>query len=294
MKKYKIVKSLVLILLMLAIGHPGFGQPNFEVRTVQNDIEYLEVQIRETSGTGMPATTSDITDLQFELRWPVSYGSDLQIQLICDDYNLVDGLSGRQVEGSDYWHVFAATNVPFNPAQNWVQNQWETVAAFEVFTTSSSGTGTFEIPPDLWVVQGLNFGLDGEDFTPVVNGTITNYEFPTRVYNFVWRGGDTFTGGYDENSWTLGSNWEDPCGVQNIPSYTPTSSDNCLIPGGLTYYPSNFQAVGAGACNLLRLKDGGEITIPNGSTLTATKALVESASDIIIETGGVMNVDDTP
>ena len=285
------MKRYWLVIIFVALGYYCISQPSFEVRTVQNDIEYLEVQIRETTGTGLPTTASDITDLQFELRWPQAYGVDLQIQLICDQYNLVDGLSGRQVEGSDYWHVFAAANVPFNPGHDWVQNQWETIATFEVASPTSTGTGTFEIPPDLWVVQGLNFGLDGQDYTPTVNGTITGYEYPTLVYNFVWRGGNTYTGGYDENSWTLGSNWEDPCGVQNLPANTPVDTDNCLVPTGLTHYPSNFHVVDAGVCNCLRIQDAAEFTIPNGAAMTAHRVLLENLAELNVEDGGVMNQD---
>jgi hypothetical protein len=292
-KEISVMKKLLIIILTLhasLLTLHGVLAQDFEVRTLQNDMDYLVLQIRETSGTGMPTTSSDITDIQFEIRWPKSYGSDLDVDLICDTWSLVEGLGVRQSEGTYYWRVFAALNVPFSPASNWLQDQWETVGIFKV-VTSSSGTGTFQVPPDAWVIQGLNFGLDGVDFTPDVLENVTDLPYPTEVYYYVWKGGSTATG-YDENSWTLGTNWEDPCGNIFDAGSIPVTGFSCYIPSGLTYYPSNFNVHNAGECDILRIEGGGSLTVPNAVTMSCNQLLLENASDLEIENGGTMEVEE--
>ena len=146
------MKTYFLILISIVAVHISFGQ-TFQVMTVESDYNYIEVQIRETSGSNMPTTTSDITDLQFEIRWQQSYGSDVDVDIICADYNLVEGLGIRKEQDASYWRVFAADLIPFSPDYNWVVNQWESIGIFKVMVTSSSGNGSFELSPDAWVLQ---------------------------------------------------------------------------------------------------------------------------------------------
>ena len=282
----------IITLLILSLPLLVLQSQDFEVQTVQNDLDYLLVQIRETSGTGMPTTTNDITDLQFEIRWPQSYGSDLDVDLICDTWSLVEGLGARQSEGTYYWRVFAAMDVPFSPSSDWVEDQWETVGIFRIVTTSTSGTGDFDIPADAWVVQGLNFGIDGHDFTPVPYDLVTGLPFPTLVYDYVWKGGTTLPPDYDEHSWTLGSNWENPCGTHYSPTEPPSAGFNCIIPGGLTYYPSNFYVTGDGFCDFLRIRNGASVSVPGGATLNTVRILCETGSDLTIEPGGAVDVEE--
>jgi len=277
----------ILIILAMALSLPG---QTFEFRTVQNNLKYLTVELRETSGTGTPTTSTDITDLQFEIRWLKSYGSDLQINQICPDNILTDGLGARIEQGSYYWHVFTAWDTPFSPDHNWVKNQWEEIGTYQLVASTSSGNGTFEIPPDGWVIQGLNIGIDGKDYTPTVASSVTSYSYPTTVYEYVWKGGNTYTGGYDENSWTLGSNWEDPCGVEKIWTNYPGESFNCLIPSGLTYYPSNFHFYNRGDCKVLRIEIGANLIIPASDTLVAAKIYLENTADMSILNTGVLEV----
>jgi hypothetical protein len=287
----KIISIIITLHASLFTLHFSSAQ-DFEVRTFQNDMDYLVIQIRETSGLGLPTTSSDITDLQFEVRWPQSYGTDLDVDLICNTWELVEGLGGRQSEGNYYWRVFAAENIPFAPASSWVQNQWETIGMFKVIATSGGGSGTFEIPPDAWVLQGLNVGIDGTDYTPVVNSNVTGLPYPSLVYDYVWKGGTTQSPDYDENSWTLGTNWEDPCGTENAPSNVPSTGYNCYIPAGLTFYPSNFNVSNSGTCDRLKIQSGGNLTVPNEAVLTTEKVSLENTSDLTIETGGTVQVQD--
>jgi hypothetical protein len=282
MKKY-----LFITILIIAV-QTTFAQ-TFEVRTVESDYGYVEVQIRETSGTNIPTTSSDITDLQFEIRWPQSYGSDVDVDIICADYNLVEGLGARQTEGPNYWRVFAADNIPFSPASNWVVNQWRSIGTFKVLVTSSSGSGTFELAPDAWVLQGLNFGVDGVDYTPLINSNYSGHPYPTLVYDYVWKGGTAPSSGYDENSWTSGANWEDPCGTGYNEGAPPTAANNCLVPTGASDWPTNFNNSTTGVCNALRLRPNSWLEIPNMVTLTVNGAiLVENSADLEIKNGGTI------
>jgi len=106
--------------------------------------------------------------------------------------------------------------------------------------TSGSLVSVLNIATNMVRFIGQNMGVDGKDYTSSVSGIITDYGCPTIVYDYVWKGGNTYTGGYDENSWTLGSKWESPCGVEKVWANYPGESFNCLIPSGLTYYPTNF------------------------------------------------------
>jgi len=276
------MKRSILILCQLLTIQYLLGQ-NFEVRTVQNEFGYLEVQIRETSGTNLPITASDITDLQFEIRWLKSYGSDIDVGVICDFYNLVDGLGPRQSSGIYYWRVFSADQVPFQPDHNWVINQWESVAKLKVVTDSGDGNGTFELPSNAWVIQGLNFGIDGVDYTPVVSSNVSNYAYPTTVYDYVWAGGASPSGGFNQNSWTSGANWTNPCGSSYNIANPPVITNRCIIPSGLTHYPTNFNNILTGSCKSLNIHSNALLEVPTSAILTV-------ADDIRIENGGLLDI----
>jgi hypothetical protein len=264
----------------------SFAQ-TFQVRTIESDYGYVEVQIREVSGTNVPTTASDITDLQFEIRWPQSYGSDVDVDIICADYNLVEGLGGKQTEGSFYWRVFAADNIPFSPAGNWTVNLWETVATLKVLAASSNGGGTFAIAPGAWVLQGLNFGINGVDFDPVIHSTYTGHPYPTLVYDYVWVGGAPPSGLYNQNSWTSGANWEDPCGTGYSEINPPTAGNNCLIPTGASHWPTNFNNAFGSDINALRMRPSTVVEIPNTKTLTINAvARIEAGALLDIKNGG--------
>jgi len=275
----------ILILSIITWSNFMYGQ-SFQVRTVESDYGYVEVQIREISGTNTPSTSNDITDLQFEIRWPQSYGSDVDVDIICAEYNLVEGLGARQTQGSNYWRVFATDQVPINPDHDWVVNQWESIGIFKVIVTSSSGSGTFELSPDLWVFQGLNFGLDGEDYSPLVYTNITGHPFPTHVYNYVWEGGASPSNGFDENSWTSGANWTDPCGAIITELNPPASSSNCIIPTGMTFWPTNFYNTTGATCNTIWIRPAALVEVPNTITLTTLGDFKIEGGTLDIKMGG--------
>lgn len=272
--------------LILSLAFLSSYSQDFEVRMARSDLDYLVVQIREISGNGLPTTSSDITDLQFEICWPQSYGADIDVSLICDTWGLMEGLNGRQSEDADYWRVFAAPDVPFSPPSGWVQNQWETIGIFRVLSATGSGTGNFSVPPDGWVLQGLNFGLDGTDFTPDIAGSVSGCPYPTEVYEYVWRGGSALPPDYDEHSWTLGSNWEDPCGSSRVPGDVPGAGHGCIIPADLLNYPSNFNVSFAGACEKIWLREAAEVTIPSSCSLAVDRIDLDNGSELRVENGG--------
>ncbi len=281
------MKTYFFILIFIIIALISHGQ-TFQVQTVESGYGYVEVQIRETSGSNMPTTTTDITDLQFEIRWPQNYGSDVDVDIICAEYNLVEGLGGRQVQDADYWRVYAADQIPFSPDHDWVVNQWESIGIFKVMVTSSSGNGSFELSPDAWVLQGLNFGVDGVDYAPVIYSNVTGYPFPTLVYNYVWKGGAVPSNGFNESSWTSGANWDDPCGTSYSEVNPPIAASNSIIPTGMTFWPINFNNATSGICNTLWVRPNALLEIPNSITLTTLGELMIEGGVVEVKTGGTI------
>ena len=272
----------VFLLIQLLTFQVAFGQ-HFEVRTIDSDNGYVEVQIRETTGAGLPTVVDDITDLQFEIRWLKSYGNDLDVSFICGSYNLTEGLGSKQSTASYFWRVFAADQVPFHPGQNWSVNQWESVGKFKVTATNSNGNGSFELPANSWVVQGMNFGIDGKDYTPEVYSNVSNYSYPTTIYDYVWIGGASPSGGYNQNSWTNGANWEDVCGATYQVSSPPAITNKCIIPTGLAFYPTNFNNKLSCSCMSLLILSGAFVEVPANATLTVS-------DEIRVKSGGLMRV----
>ncbi len=270
---------------------PFLHGQTFQVRTIESEYGYVEVQIRETSGINMPTTSTDITDLQFEIRWPQSYGSDVDVDIICADFNLIEGLGGKQVQDANYWRVFAAVEIPFSPNHNWVVNHWESIGIFKVLVTSSTGNGSFQLSPDDWVFQGLNFGIDGVDYAPLVYSNVTEYNFPTIVYDYVWLGGEPASGGYNESSWSSGSNWEDPCGLRYSIGNPPTALNNCIIPTGRDFWPTNFNNKTSGVCDILWVRPNALLEIPNGVTLTTLGELFIEGGIVEVKSGGTIITD---
>jgi hypothetical protein len=285
------MKTLVgFCLLMLLVGG-GLRAQSFEARVITNGSGYLEYQMRETSGTGIPTTTTDFMDIQFELRWAVSYSENLDVGLLCSGYNLIDGLGSRGNTGGFYWRVFAADDVPLQPQEDWVTNQWETIGQFKAVDPWSSGTGTFRLADQDWLIQGLNINIDGVDYEISVADSTEEYAYPTTVFDYVWKGGAAPSEGYDQYSWTCGLNWENECGEAYDLLSQPGFSSNCIIPGGLSYYPKNLNNYTSGYCNLLKMYDNSYLEIPEGKALYVTGSInVDAAAEIKVKNGGDLEI----
>ena len=278
-------------LLIFLFSLPCFSQ-KYEVRAIEDESGYIAVQLRDTVSADLPTTSTDITDFQFEIRWPAAYGTEVDVQLICSNYYIVDGLGSRQTTGSLYWRVFAADSIPYHPLQNWVVKQWETIGKFKVTCPSGSDTGYFALANQDWVIQGLNLGLEGVDFTPVKKDSVTDYIFPTKVWDWVWKGGATPSGGFDGHSWTNGLNWENACGDIYDASLKPTSGSNCIIKSGLTNYPSNFNNFLSGQCHDLKLNNSSYLEIPSGKSLNISgNAEVDLSAELKVKNGGTLNIE---
>jgi hypothetical protein len=123
--------------------------------------------------------------------------------------------------------------------------------------------------------------------------SVTDLPYPTRVYDYVWRGGATPYGGYDEQSFTSGLNWESPCGSGYGTLQPPGDTNNCVIPGGVFYYPTNFNNSTGDTCYNLRLQPYGRLEIPSGITLTVLKdLLIEANADLDVKSGGALDLKD--
>ena len=263
MKKH--IVQLVLASILIVTTFVSMSQ-SYEIRTYENDMGYIEVQMRETDGgEALPETTDDINDITFAVRWLSSYSADIEFLCATQLYNMFDPGGSRLTEGSYHYRYYNASPSNFDCPEDWVVDTWVTITTFKV--TSGSGTnGTFEIAPQNFGISTLNWQIleNGvppvNQYEPVINGNVSGYDYPTIVYNLVWTGDGNDSGFQNEHSWNLAANWSDECGGGGS---TPTSSDNCIIPAGVTNYPENINqayVVGTGVANNVRIQSSGSIS----------------------------------
>ena len=263
-----------LTLTVLAIlGFLYSEAQTFEIRTVENDIGYLTVQMRETSGIGTPTTATNIVDITFVVRYP---SGAVDIDLLCssNDYNMIDGLGGvEQTFGGYDYHYWNASNTPFNPPSNWVQNVWEDIAVF--YASGATGSGLFEIAPNNWHGRSLNWNQGGTDYTPTINGDVT-YSYPTLVYDYVWTGASN-------TQWDNGANWLSECG--SAIAVAPNTGNNCIIPSGLSNYPNEVNLAQFGGhqptCSNLKIISGASLTLDEKDVTTLD--LIWTFENVIVD-----------
>ena len=284
-----IKKAILYFNLIVLVGIAN--AQTFECRIVENDFGYLSYQMRETSGTNTPTTTTDINDITFVIRYP---SGSVNINLICssNDYNIFDGLAGEQsYNGYDY-HYWNASTVPaVNPPSNWVQNEWEEICVFEA--SGATGSGLFEIAPDGWDGKSLNWnqtvGGIATDFDPIISGTGITYSYPTIVYDLVWTGADATY----PNIWDLASNWETECGSSGS---VPTTGNNCIIPVIQSgNYPTMVAQTSGGwppthqpICDNLRIVSGASITLSSADLASGAQVLYTINN--VLEVYGTLNI----
>lgn len=286
----RIVYKLTLTLFIL-FGFLSSQSQTFEIRTSENEMGYLTVQMRETSGVGTPTTATNIVDITFVVRYP---SGAVDIDLLCstNEYNIVDGLAGEQTFGGYDYHYWNASNTPFNPPSNWTQNEWEDIAVF--YASGATGSGLFEIAPNNWDGRSLNWNQEGTDYTPTLNGNII-YAYPTIVYNYVWTG---LAGGPPAQNngykWENTSNWASTCSGDPLPEgsypYFGQVGAFVFIPAGLAKYPelsTNIDAWGW-ACNKLFIEDGAHITVPDLTISNPSNPELYVDGDMVVE--GVLNL----
>jgi len=260
----KTIYKIVITSIILIFGSSSIAQV-FQIRALENDYGYLEVQIRETSGTGTPTTTTPIAQITFEIRWPNTSTADVAILCASNQYTIGDGMGTKNTKETYFWRNFVKTSaVPVYASSNWTQNEWETLAVFKV--TGTTGTVDFEIAPHGWVPQDLVWsqGDPATPYFPTPNGSATNYSFPTIVYDYVWVGGD---GSGDKlTAWDRGNNWIDECG--NSGDYPEDITAMVWIPdvtvgaGGSGYELSGSRG-DPWICNDFVIAPGGVVTVPD-------------------------------
>ncbi len=265
----KIILSFLIITSVILFENNVFSQV-FEIRAIENDMGYLEVQMRETSGTGTPTTTTPIAQISFEIRWSNTSAADVAILCATNHYTIGDGLTAKQNHVGDglFWRNFTKQSAsPVYAATDWTQNIWETIAIFKVTGTPAS-TENFDIAPSGWVPQDLVWaqGTPAVAYFPTPTGSVSNYPFPTIVYDHVWNGSGA-SGGTITN-WAHWANWDMTCGGFAGP---PNSGSNVYIPGTVSAFPST-NGSGTMACNNLRIGTGASLTVPatNGSLAIAS------------------------
>lgn len=284
-----IIKQKVFATILLAmVVSVSFGQ-SFEIRTAVNDMGYIEVQMRETSGgTNLPLNSSGdkIGDIAFAIKWDSSLGTDLAFLCSTSAYNMTDpsGVVHTDQTGWDY-RYYTANNTPFIVPSDWVVNEWETIAIY--YAVGGSGSNAeFQIAEQNFGISTLNWaiGYDGtppyNPYSPAINGSVSSYSYPTTVYNYVWVGGGVPS---FETNWFMGGNWKTACGVAQVSG--PNATSNILIPDVTSasgFFP-DANLVGSMVCNNLRIASGAQLTVPatNGS-LTVSEKLFTDGSLIII------------
>ena len=288
---YKIIITSIIVIF----GVSAFAQV-FEVRAIENDYSYLEIQIRETSGIGMPVTTTPIAQISFEVRWPNTSTADIAILCASNQYTIGDGMGTKNTKETYFWRNFVKTSaVPVYAPTNWVRNEWETLAV--LYVTGASGTTDFEVAPHSWVPQDLVWsqGDPATPYFPTPNGNASTYSYPNTVYNYVWTGlaggPPAANNGY---KWENTANWRGTCSgdapPENYFPYFGQAGSYILIPNGLAKYPemsTNTDAWGW-ACEKLFIEDGAHITIPDLTTSNPANPELYIDGDLIVE--GTLNL----
>jgi len=287
----KILLITIISLSLMLVGSGLFAQdPVFEIKAVENDMGYLEVQMRETSGNGTPTTAIPIAQITFEIRWANTSTADVEILCTSNHYTIGDGLGEKKTKDSYFWRNFVKTQAsPVYVATNWVQNEWEIIATFKV--TGATGVVDFEIAPVGWVPQDLVWtqGNPAVPYFPTPNGSASNYSYPTLVYNYVWTGA---AGGpppqHNANKWENAGNWRGTCSNDDPPEntypYLGQTGSYVLIPDDLTNYPelsTNVDGWGW-ACNKMFIQSGAHVTVPDlaASNPTNPKLFVDGSLKI--------------
>jgi len=254
----------LLSLILIGLLNVSNAQ-SFECRVIESDYGYLVYQMRETSGTNTPSTSTDINDITFVIRYP---SGSVDMDLICstNDYEIFDALSGEQTySGYDYHYWNASASPAVNPPSNWTQNVWEDIALFKA--TSATGSGLFEVAPNGWDGRSLNWnqtvGATASDFLPTIDGSGVTYSYPTVVYDYVWTGATN-------SQWDNASNWLTECG--SAIASAPNIGNNCIIPSGLTNYPNEVNLAQFGGhqptCSDLKIASGASLTLDEKDVTT--------------------------
>jgi hypothetical protein len=248
----------------------------FESRVINNSFGYLEYQMRETTGINPPSQTTPITDITFTIRWSTALGDPLEINLLCTEYNMIEGFPSALTQGAYYYKLFGCDPIPVYPPVDtvqWTTNAWQTICTMKI-SNPTPGTGDFAIAPNGFIATNINFSFDSdgdnipEDYSPVINGGVTAYPFPTLVFDRVWNGANT-------DRWNLAGNWSNTCGLAGG---IPTTTQNCLVPDideTVGFNPTT--ATADLACKSLTIGSGGWLTIPASRKINATGPTVVQA-----------------
>lgn len=254
MKKYIILSIGLFILTTTAISQ------TFEMRTFLNDYDYIAVQLRQTALGAQPDPISNvdaINDFVFTMRWLQSVG-DVDVDLICTNYNITESGS-RTAKESYYYQQFGASSALLSP-DNYVLNEWVTIATIQTSINASTSSGAFELAPNAWVGNllvtiGWDDGGSTQYFPTLITGSCNDTPIPTIVYDYVW------TGAVD-NFWDNQLNWIGACG--GVIASAPNTGNNCYIQD-VTNQPNNVNAgPNAGGhqpfCDYLRVAPGATLS----------------------------------
>jgi len=256
------------IIIIIFLGILAIGQlkaSDWKVQLIENDMGYLELQMRCTNPAITPTTASSFNGMVFQIYWPTSYNAD--IQLLCspsiNTYNINDAWGYRKTTGASHWREFYMSPAPYLSPENWVTGEWVTMTTFEV--NVGTGTGDFNVAADGMFNLGLvlNYGAPNVDYFPDVEGTgATNYTYPTVIYDYVWTGAVN-------NWWDMGNNWKTQCGTGAATG--PGYGSNCYIPAGTTNLPTGFGGFFGtpSGCNNLRIATGVSFTLPAVNNMAA-------------------------
>ena len=276
-------RILIFLQLFIIIGlysNSLFAQTYFEARVIENEKGYLEYQVRSVDASVTPTTAIPITQISFEIRWPNTSSADVEVLCSNNYYTIVDGLAAKQTKDSYFWRNFVKGQAnPVYSDHDWTTNEWETIVEFKV--TGTSGTTDFEVAPKDWVAQNLVWAQGAPTATtyfPVVNGSVSNYSYPTLVYNYVWTGAQ---GGPPNNGkqWERNGNWESTCSGDPLPEgsypYFGQSNSYILIPSGLAKYPELTMGGDdwGWAATKMFIESGAHVTVPDLSTSTSNPKL---------------------
>jgi hypothetical protein len=153
------------------------------------DAGEIRVDMRETSGTGTPTTSDQLTDLVFGIKWSQSYGSGLDLLTPSNSYNYNITKSGTRATKSTtyYFQAFYANNTPFSIPSDWTPaGTWVPIMSITNNLGGNPGTGTFEICENGFDgTTNPSFQLNlGTYYVPSVNGQADEVPTPVELSSF--------------------------------------------------------------------------------------------------------------
>lgn len=196
MSNYRNIKMKNLAILLFIITPIYLFGQSFEIRVNALDGSSFSVDMRCTS-VPSPSTSDYLLDIVFGVKWLESYNANLS-STIGGGYQIKKS-EVELISGGFEYQAFYADFVPYTFPEDWILNEWITIATLSI-SQSDVSQMTFEITePGFDPTCDPNINVNGIDFEPLINGSgtlpiiiqnfdVSKYGYTSSNIDFIWRG----------------------------------------------------------------------------------------------------------